>query len=67
MALFFCHPPMSRLENLGRGRWTWAAGVWITGGGGGGVALNPGIAGQQRVLLCYDCLCLMALFRAIGY
>ena len=31
-----------------------------------GVACNPGIVGQQHVFLCYDCLCLMALFRAIG-
>ena len=30
-----------------------------------GVAWNPGFVGQQRVFLCYDCLCLMALFRAI--
>ena len=30
-----------------------------------GVAWNPGIVGQQCVFLCYDCLCLMALFRAI--
>ena len=29
------------------------------------VVWNPGIMGQQRVYLCYDCLCLMALFRAI--
>ena len=28
-----------------------------------GVAWNPGIVEQQRVLLCYECLCLMALFR----
>ena len=30
-----------------------------------GVIWNPGIVGQQRVYLCYDCLCLMALFRAM--
>ena len=30
-----------------------------------GVVWNPGIMGQQRVYLCYDCLCLMVLFRAI--
>ena len=30
-----------------------------------GVAWNPGIVGQQHVVLCYDCLCLMALFRAM--
>ena len=30
-----------------------------------GVIWNPGIVGQQRACVCYDCLCLMALFRAI--
>ena len=30
-----------------------------------GVIWNPGIVRQQRVYLCYDCLCLMALFCAI--
>ena len=30
-----------------------------------GVIWNPGIVGQQRVCVCYDCLCLMALFRAM--
>ena len=30
-----------------------------------GVAWNPGIVGKQHVFLCYDCLCLMALFCAI--
>ena len=30
-----------------------------------GVIWNPGIVGQQRVYVCYDCLCLMALFRAM--
>ena len=30
-----------------------------------GVIWNPGIVGQQCVYVCYDCLCLMALFRAM--
>ena len=30
-----------------------------------GVMWNPGIVGQQRAYVCYDCLCLMVLFRAM--
>ena len=28
-----------------------------------GVTWNPGIVGQQGFCVCYDCLCLMVLFR----
>ena len=30
-----------------------------------GVVWDPGIVGQQCLHVCYDCLCLMALFRAV--
>ena len=30
-----------------------------------GVIWDPGIVGQQGLYMCYDCLCLMALFRAV--
>ena len=30
-----------------------------------GVVWNPGIVGQQCVHVCYDCLCLVVLFRAV--
>ena len=30
-----------------------------------GVVWDPGIVGQQCVYVCYDCLCLMALFREV--
>ena len=29
------------------------------------VVWDPGIVGSQALLVCYDCLCLMALFRAV--
>ena len=31
-----------------------------------GVIWDPGIIGQQGICVCYDCLCLMALFRTIS-
>ena len=30
-----------------------------------GVVWGPGIVGQQFLHMCYDCLCLMALFRTM--
>ena len=30
-----------------------------------GVIWNPGIEGQQDICVCYDCLCLMVLFRDV--
>ena len=30
-----------------------------------GVVWDPGIVGQHGLFVCYDCLCLMALFRAV--
>ena len=30
-----------------------------------GVIWDPGIVGQQSIWICYDCLCLMALFQAM--
>ena len=32
----------------------WRGGIW-----------DPGIIGQQDICVCYDCICLMALFRTI--
>ena len=32
-----------------------------------GVVWDPGIVSQQCLHMCYDCLCLMALFRESGY
>ena len=29
------------------------------------VAWDPGIADSRTILVCYDCLCLMALFRTV--
>ena len=28
-----------------------------------GIVWDPGIAGKRRLHMCYDCLCLIALFR----
>ena len=39
-------------------------GVWIAVPWRG-VVWDPGIVGQQGLHICYDCLCLMALFRAV--
>ena len=30
-----------------------------------GVVFDPGIVGRQCLHVCYDCLCLMALFRDV--
>ena len=30
-----------------------------------GIVWEPGIVGQQCLHVCYDCLCLMALFREV--
>ena len=31
------------------------------------VTWDPGIADSRTILVCYDCLCLMALFRTVMY
>ena len=38
----------------GQGLDHWRGAVW-----------DPGIVGQQCLHVCYDCLCLMALFRVV--
>ena len=39
----------------------WTVKVWIIGDRG--IVWDPGIVGQQCLHVCYDCLCLIALFR----
>ena len=41
-----------RLDGKGLGHWR-------------GVVWDPGIVGQQCLHMCYDCLCLMALFHKV--